>query len=60
MVLLSAQGMDAPAIAKVASPARIGVRDVIRNFNTDGFGSLYTRYKGRRPPKFSLAQRREI
>src|SRR5262249_54114806 len=31
---------------------------VIRNFNADGFGSLYPRYKGGRPPKFTLAQRR--
>jgi transposase len=36
------------------------VRDVIRNFNADGFGSLYPRYKGGHPPKFTLAQRREI
>ena len=36
------------------------VRDVIRNFNADGFGSLYPKYKGGRPPKFSLGQRREI
>jgi Homeodomain-like domain len=33
---------------------------VIRNFNADGFGSLYPKYKGGRPPKFTLAQRREI
>src|SRR6266487_2312512 len=36
------------------------LRDVIRNFNADGFGSLYPRYKGGRPPKFTLPQRREI
>ena len=36
------------------------VRDVIRNFNADGFSSLYPRYKGGRPPKFTLGQRREI
>ena len=29
------------------------VRDVIRNFNADGFGSLYPKYKGGRPPKFT-------
>jgi transposase len=33
---------------------------VIRNFNADGFGSLYPKYKGGRPPKFTLGQRREI
>ena len=55
MVLLSAQGMDAAAIAKVAFTSEDRVRDVIRNFNADGFGSLYPRYKGGRPPKFTLA-----
>jgi transposase len=33
---------------------------VIRNFNADGFASLYPKYKGGRPPKFTLPQRREI
>ncbi len=60
MVLLSAQGMDVPAIAKVAFTSEDRVRDVIRNFNSDGFSSLYPKYKGGRPPKFTLAQRREI
>jgi transposase len=60
MVLLSAQGMDAPAIAKVAFTSEDRVRDVIRNFNADGFGSLYPKYRGGRPPKFTLAQRREV
>ena len=41
MVLLSAQGMDAAAIAKVAFTSEDRVRDVIRNFNVDGFSSLY-------------------
>jgi transposase len=52
--------MDAAAIAKVAFTSEDRVRDVIRNFNADGFGSLYPRYKGGRPPKFTLGQRREI
>jgi hypothetical protein len=60
MVLLSAQGMDVAAIAKVAFTSEDRVRDVIRNFNADGFDSLYPRYKGGRPPKFTLGQRREI
>jgi transposase len=60
MVLLSAQGMNVAAIARVAFTSEDRVRDVIRNFNADGFGSLYPRYKGGRPPKFSLGQRREI
>jgi hypothetical protein len=44
MVLLSAQGMDVAAIAKVAFTSEDRVRDVIRNFNADGFGSLYPKY----------------
>jgi transposase len=60
MVLLSAQGMDVPAIARVAFTSEDRVRDVIRNFSADGFSSLYPKYKGGRPPKFSLGQRREI
>ena len=60
MVLLSAQGMDVPAIAKVAFTSEDRVRDVIRDFNADGFGSLYPKYQGGHPPKFTLIQRREI
>jgi len=60
MVLLSAQGMEAAAIAKVAFTSEDRVRDVIRNFNADGFDSLYPRYKGGRALKFTLGQRREI
>jgi len=60
MVLLSAQGMDVPAIAKVAFTSEDRVRDVIRNFNADGFNSLYPKYRGGHPPKFTLSQRREI
>jgi transposase len=60
MVLLSAQGMDVAGIAKVAFTSEDRVRDVIHNFNGDGFSSLYPKYKGGRPPKFTLAQRREI
>jgi helix-turn-helix protein len=53
MVLLSAQGMDVPAIEKVAVTSEDRVRDVIRNFNADGFSSLYPKYKAARPPKFT-------
>jgi hypothetical protein len=35
MVLLSAQGMDAAAIAKVAFTSEDRIRDVIRNFNAE-------------------------
>jgi transposase len=60
MVLLSAQGMDVAAIAKVAFTSEDRVRDVIHNFNADWFGSLYPRYRGGHPPKFTLGQRREV
>jgi transposase len=60
MVLPSAQGMDVAAIAKVAFTSEDRVRDVIHNFNAGGFSSLYPRYKGGRPPKFTLGQRREV
>src|SRR5262249_20158753 len=60
MVLLSAQGMDVAAIAKVAFTSEDRIRDVINNFNADGFDSLYPRYRGGHPPKFTLGQRREI
>ena len=53
MVLLSAQGMDVTQIAKVAFTSEDRVRDVIHNFNADGFGSLYPRYRGGRSPKFT-------
>ena len=60
MVLLSAQGMDVAQIAKVAFTSEDRIRDVICNFNADGFDSLYPKYRGGRPPKFTLGQRREI
>ena len=46
MVLLSAQGMDVPQIAKVAFTSLDRVREVVHNFNEDGFDSLYPRYAG--------------
>ncbi len=60
MVLLSAQGMDVPQIAKVAFTSEDRVRAVLHNFNDDGFDSLYPRYAGGRPPTFTLPQRQEI
>jgi transposase len=60
MVLLPAQGMDVAAVARVAFTSEDRVRDVICNFSTDGFSSLYPKYKGGWAPKFTLAQRREI
>jgi hypothetical protein len=46
MVLLSAQGMPVTKIAEVTFTSADRVRDVIHNFNTDGFDSLYPKYKG--------------
>ncbi len=60
MVLLSAQGMDVEQIAKVAFTSPDRVRDVINNFNEDGFESLYPKYSGGRPPTFTLPQRQQI
>src|SRR5690606_11627805 len=45
MVLLSAQGMSVARIAEVAFTSADRVRDVIHNFNTDGFDSLYPKYR---------------
>ena len=60
MVLLSAQGMDVAQIAKVAFTSEDRVREVIHNFNADGFEALYPRYSGGRQPTFTLPQRREV
>jgi transposase len=60
MVLLSAQAMDVAMIAQVTFTSPDRVRDVLHNFNLDGFDSLYPRYAGGRPPTFTLVQRRQI
>nr|WTB35437.1 helix-turn-helix domain-containing protein [Streptomyces sp. NBC_00830] len=60
MVLLSAQGMPVAKIAAVTFTSADRVRDVIHNFNADGFDSLYPKYKGGRPKTFTLPERREI
>ncbi|MFE3907932.1 transposase, partial [Streptomyces sp. NPDC059153] len=54
MVLLSAQGMLVAKIAEVTFTSVDRIRDVIHNFNTDGFDSLYPKYKGGRPKTFTL------
>lgn len=38
--------MDVAGIARVAFTSEDHVRDVIHNFNSDGFDSLYPRYRG--------------
>jgi len=60
MVLLSAQKMSPAKIAEVTFTSEDRVRDVIHNFNADGFGSLYPKYAGGRPRVFNLPERREI
>ena len=60
MVLLSAQGMPVPRIAEVTFTSPDRVRDVLHNFNADGFDALYPRYRGGRPLTFTLPQRQQI
>jgi transposase len=60
MVLLSAQGMDVTKIAEVTFTSGDRVRDVLHNFNRDGFDSLTPKYAGGRPPTFTLPQRQLI
>jgi transposase len=60
MVRLSALGMPVPAIAQVTFTSCDRVRDVLHNFNADGFDALSPRYRGGRPPTFTLPQRRRI
>ena len=55
IVLWSAQGMDVAQIAPLAFTSEDRVREVIHNFNADGFDSLYPRYAGGRPPTFTLS-----
>ncbi|EKX60177.1 helix-turn-helix domain-containing protein [Streptomyces ipomoeae] len=49
MVLPYAQGMPVVKIAEVAFTSADRARDVIHNFNADGFEVLYPKYEGGRP-----------
>lgn len=60
MVLLSAQGMGTSQIAEVTFTSPDRVRDVLHNFNADGFDSLRPKYAGGRPPKFDPDQREQV
>lgn len=60
MVLLSAQDMDVAQIAQVTFSSADRVRDVIHNFNSDGFDSLRPKYAGGRPPKFDADAREQV
>lgn len=59
MVLLSAQGRPVAKIAEVTFTSAGRVRDVLHNFNADGFESLCPKYSGGRPRTFTLPERRE-
>ena len=52
--------MDVPAIATIAFTSEDRVREVIDNFNADGFDSLAPKYAGGRPAKFTLPERQQI
>jgi transposase len=60
IVLWSAQRMSVQQIAKIAFASPDRVREVIHNFNTDGFDSLAPKSAGGRPPTFTLPQRQDI
>jgi transposase len=60
MVLLSAQGRPVAKIAEMTFTSADRVRDVIHDFDADGFEALYPKYKGGRPRTFTLPERREI
>ena len=60
MVLLSAQGLPVAKIAEVTFTSADRARDVIHNFNADGFASFYAKYKGGLPKTFTLPEHREI
>ena len=60
IVLLSAQGMTPTRISEVVFTDPDTVREVIHNFNRDGFDALYPRYRGGRPQTFTLPTRQQI
>jgi len=60
IVLWSAQRMSVQQIAEIAFTSQDRVREVIHNFDADGFDSLAAKYAGGRPIKFTLPQRHEI
>lgn len=52
--------MPVSKIAEVTFTSEDRVRDVIDNFNADGFASRYPKYAGGRPRTFNLPERPEI
>ncbi len=57
VILASAQGSRAPAIARRLYFSPQHVRTIIKDFNANGFDALAPKYDGGRPPKFSEEQR---
>ena len=60
IVLLAAQGMPPSRSGEVVFSDPDTVREVIHNFNRDGFEALYPRYRGGRPRTFTLPERQTI
>jgi len=56
VVLLAAQRMPPGRIAEVVFSDPDTVREVIHNFNRDGFDSFYACYRGGRPRTFALPE----
>ena len=52
--------MPPARIAEVVFTDPDTVREVIHNFNRDGFDALYPRYRGGRPRTFTLPERQQI
>lgn len=59
MVLLSAQGMVVDHIATVTFTSPDRVREVVHNFDADGFEAVYPEYRGRHPKTFTFLERGE-
>lgn len=60
IVLWAAQGYPVQRIAEIGFTSEDRVREVIHNFNRDGFESLAPKYAGGRPAKFDVETRAEI
>jgi transposase len=60
IVLWAAQGYRVSRIAEIGFTSEDRVREVIHNFNADGFESLSPKYGGGRPAKFDASTRSEI
>lgn len=59
-MLWSAQAMDVSALAKIAFTSEDRAREVIHNFNADGFDSLAPKFAGGHAPMFTFPERQAI